>query len=233
MDLNIVDGIIILLLVLGFVSGFKRGVVRQGVLTFGTVLVVVLAFLFKNPLSMMLYKHCPFFTVGILKNYSILNILLYELVSFFILLSIFALLLAIIIKISGLIERFLRSTVILALPSRILGGVLGIVEFYIFTFVLLLIVTMPIFSISSHELLVKSKYKDKILNNTLMISHLSGGMVKSINEINELLEDEDKLGTNNFNCKALNIFVNNKIVSEDSIEYLKDNNKIDFPCKIK
>ena len=233
MDLNVVDGIIILLLVLGFVSGFKRGVVRQSVMTFGTILVVVLAFLFKNPLSMMLYKHCPFFTVGILKNYSILNILLYELVSFFILLSIFALLLAIIIKISGIIERFLRSTVILALPSRLLGGVLGIVEFYIFTFVLLLIVTMPIFSISNHELLAESKYKDKILNNTLMISHLSGGMVKSVNEINELLDDEDKLGTNNFNCKVLNIFVNNKIVSEDSIEYLKDNNKIDFPCKIK
>ncbi|MBO6195497.1 MAG: CvpA family protein [Bacilli bacterium] len=233
MNLNIVDGIIILLLVMGFVSGFKRGVVKQGVLTFGTILVVVLAFLFKNPLSMMLYKHCPFFTVGLLKNYSILNILLYELISFFILLSIFSLLLAIIIKISGVIERFLRSTVILALPSRLLGGVLGVVEFYIFTFVLLLIVTMPIFSISSHEFLTESKYKDKILNNTLMISHLSGGMVKSVNEINGLLNDEEKLGTNKFNCKALNIFVENKIVSEESINYLKDNNKIDFPCKIK
>ena len=233
MNLNIVDGIIILLLVMGFVSGFKRGVVKQGVLTFGTILVVVLAFLFKNPLSMMLYKHFPFFTVGILKNYSILNILLYELISFFILLSIFSLILAIIIKISGVIERFLRSTVILALPSRILGGVLGIVEFYIFTFILLLIVTMPIFSLSSSEMLTESKYKDKILNNTLIMSHMSGGMVNSINEINNLLEDEDKLGTNKFNCKALNIFVDNKIIGKDSIKYLRENNKIDFPCTIK
>ena len=233
MNLNIVDGIIILLLVLGFVSGFKRGVVKQGVLTFGTILVVVLAFLFKNPLSMILYKHCPFFTVGLLKNYSILNILLYELISFFILLSIFSLILAIIIKISGIIERFLRSTVILALPSRLVGGVLGIIEFYIFAFVILLIVTMPIFTISNNKSLVESKYKDRILNNTFMISHLSGGMVKSINEINDLLDDEDKLGTNKFNCKALNIFVNNKIIGEDSINYLRDNKKIDFPCVVK
>lgn len=233
MNLNIVDGIIILLLVLGFVSGFKRGVVKQGVLTFGTILVVVLAFLFKNPLSMILYKHCPFFTVGLLKNYSILNILLYELISFFILLSIFSLILAIIIKISGIIERFLRSTVILALPSRLVGGVLGIIEFYIFAFVILLIVTMPIFTISNNKSLVESKYKDKILNNTFMISHLSGGMVKSINEINDLLDDEDKLGTNKFNCKALNIFVENKIIGEDSINYLRENKKIDFPCVVK
>lgn len=233
MNLNILDGIIILFLVLGFVSGFKRGVVKQSVMTFGTILVVVLSFLFKNPLSMILYKHCPFFTVGLLKNYSILNILLYELISFFILLSLFALILFIIIKISGVIERFLRSTVILALPSRLLGGVLGIIEFYIFTFILLLIITMPIFGFSSKEFVTESKYKDRVLNNSLIMSYMSGGMVKSINEINDLLEDEDKLGTNKFNCKALNIFVDNKIISTESIDYLTKQNKIDFPCKIK
>lgn len=233
MSLNIVDAIIIIFLVVGFVSGFKRGVVKQGVITFGTILVVVLAFLFKNPLSMVLYKHFPFFTVGLLKNYSILNILLYELISFFILLSIFALILAIIIKISGVIERFLRSTVILALPSRILGGVLGMVEFYVFTFIILLIITMPIFTISTKEYVTESKYKDKVLNNTIIMSKLSGGMINSINQIDALLEDEDKLGTKNFNCKALNIFVDNKVVSTDSISYLREQNKIDFPCKIK
>lgn len=233
MSLNIVDAIIIIFLVVGFVSGFKRGVVKQGVITFGTILVVTLAFLFKNPLSMVLYKHFPFFTVGLLKNYSILNILLYELISFFILLSLFAIILAVIIKISGVIERFLRSTVILALPSRLLGGVLGMIELYIFVFVLLLIITMPIFSISTQDYVSESKFKDKVLNNTIVISKLSGGMVKSINEINDLLEDEDKLGTENFNCKALNIFVDNKIVGEDSISYLREQNKIDFPCKIK
>ena len=113
-----------------------------------------------------------------------MSLQLYELISFFILLSVFSLILAVIIKISGVIERFLRSTVILALPSRILGGVLGVIEFYVFSFILLLIVTMPIFSISTNKSLVESKYKDKILNNTLIISHLSGGTVKSINEIN-------------------------------------------------
>jgi len=233
MSLNIVDAIIIIFLVVGFVSGFKRGVVKQSVITFGTILVVILAFLFKNPLSMVLYKHFPFFTVGLLKNYSILNILLYELISFFILLSIFALILAIIIKISGVIERFLRSTVILALPSRILGGVLGMVEFYVFTFIILLIITMPIFTISTKEYVTESKYKDKVLNNTIIMSKLSGGMINSINQIDALLEDEDKLGTKNFNCKALNIFVDNKVVSMDSISYLREQNKIDFPCKIK
>ena len=232
MSFNIVDVIILILFAVGFVSGFKRGVVKQGVLTFGTILVVVLSFMLKNPLSMMLYKKCPFFTVGILENYSILNILLYELISFFILLSIFSLLLAVIIKISGIVERFLRSTVILALPSRIIGALLGILEFYIFCFVVLLIVTMPIFSFSSVDVIKESTFKEKILSDNFIMSKISGGMVKSVNEINDLLEEEENLGTEKFNCKALNVFVNNKIVSTNSVKYLKENNKIERSCKI-
>ena len=139
--MNILDIIILIFLALGFISGFKRGVIKQGVLTFGTILVVVLSFLLKNPLSMALYKHFPFFTSGLLENYSVLNILLYELISFFILLSIFSLIFAIVLKISGIIEKILRATIILAIPSKLLGGILGMIEFYVISFVILLIIT--------------------------------------------------------------------------------------------
>ena len=231
--MNLLDIIILLILLMGFISGFKRGLIKQGVLTVGTILVVVLAFAFKNPLSMTLYKHCPFFTVGLLENYSILNILLYELISFCILLSIFSLLLAIIVKISGLVEKLVRATIILALPSKLLGGLLGVLEFYVFSFILLIIITMPIFSVSNSSIIQESKIKNVMLSNSKVVNGLTGGMVKSINEINDLLHDEDKLGTKAFNCKALKVLVKNKVVSIDSVNYLKDNNKIDNSCKVK
>ena len=50
--MSILDIIIIIFIALGFLSGFRRGIIKQGVITFGTILVVVLAFLLKDPLSM-------------------------------------------------------------------------------------------------------------------------------------------------------------------------------------
>lgn len=229
--MSILDIIILGFLVLGFLTGFKRGIVKQGVLTFGTILVVILAFVFKNQLSIVLYQKFPFFTVGLLENYSILNILLYELISFFILLSIFGLILAIIVKISGIVEKIVRATVILALPSKILGGILGIIEIYVFLYIVLFIVTLPIFTISSNKIITESKLKDKILDNTILISKLSKGINNSVSEIKTLMDSKKKLGSEEFNCKALKIFIKNKVVSKESITYLKKQNKINKTCK--
>ena len=231
--MSILDIIIIVFIGLGFFAGFQRGIIKQGVLTVGTTLVVFFAFLFKNSLSMFMYQHFPFFTSGILKNYSILNILVYELIAFFILVAIFGLILAIVVKISGVVERLVRATVILALPSRILGGILGAIEMYIYTFIILFIVTMPIFSVSKSDFVTKSKLKDGILKNTVLLSHYSNDVNNSVTEVNDLLKSKNKLGSKEFNCKALNIFYKHKIINDESIKYLKDNDKIDKTCKVK
>lgn len=233
MKFNVVDIIVIILLIIGFLKGFKRGVVKQTVMTVGSILVIVLAFTLKNPLSKVLYTKLPFFTTGILKNYSILNIFLYELISFLILLTIFSLIYAIIVKISGLVEKLLRGTVILALPSKILGGILGVVETYLACFIILLIITLPIFTISNSKVIRESKTKDIILSKTLVVSKLSKGITTSVNEINDLLKDKKKLGTEEFNCKALKVFIKNNIVTKDSAEYLKKKNKINKTCTLK
>lgn len=233
MSFNVIDIAIVFLLLFGFLNGFKRGFIKQAVITIGTIIVIVLAFLFKNPLSMVLYKHLPFYTVGLLKNYSSLNILLYELISFFILLSLFSLIFAVIVKISGLVEKIVRATIILALPSKILGGILGVIETYNFCFIVLLIITMPIFMFSTEPIITESKLKDKILNNTIIISDMSKGLVKSIDKVNDLLMSKKQLGKKEFNCKTINVFVKNKVVSKKSVKYLQDNNKIDKECVIK
>ena len=83
--MNIVDVIIILFLGLGAVTGFVRGFFKQTVMFVGTILVVVLAFLLKNPLSMILYENLPFFQMG---GLTALNILLYEALAFIICIAI-------------------------------------------------------------------------------------------------------------------------------------------------
>ena len=229
MTFNIVDIIIVLLLISGFITGYKKGLIKQAVSTIGIIVAVVLAFLLKNNLSIILYEKCPFFTVGLLENYSSLNILLYELVAFFILLIIFSIILNIIIKISGIVEHAFEGTLLLKVPFKILGGLLGALESYISIFVILLVLSMPIFSLDFTKYINKSKLKNYIMNNTILISNIAEPLVKTIDSINDL-EIQKNLGKEEFNCKTIDIFKKNKIVSEESLKYLKDNNKLNVKC---
>ena len=70
--MNIVDTIILLGLFLGAATGFVRGFFKQIVIFLGTILVVVLAFLIKNPLSTIMYQNLPFFKFGGLTALNIL-----------------------------------------------------------------------------------------------------------------------------------------------------------------
>ena len=72
--MNIVDIIIIVVIILGALTGFIRGFFKETVMFLGTILVVVLAFILKNPLSVILYENLPFFGFGGITS---LNILLY------------------------------------------------------------------------------------------------------------------------------------------------------------
>lgn len=229
MNINIVDIIIVFLLISGFITGYKKGFIKQAVTTIGDILVIVLAFLLKNNLSIFLYEKCPFFTVGLLKNYSSLNILLYELISFLVLLIIFSIILKIIIKISGVVENIFEDTILLKFPLKLLGGLFGALSAYVALFIVLLILSMPIVDFKISNYVSKSKLKGFILNNTILISNVSKPLVKSIDQIREL-EINKNIGKEEFNCKTIDIFKKNKIVSEESIKYLKKTKKLKLDC---
>ena len=72
--MSVIDIGIIIFILFGFILGFKRGFTTEIVKALGGVLVVVLAFILKNPLSIFLYEHLPFFNFGFLKGAAILNI---------------------------------------------------------------------------------------------------------------------------------------------------------------
>ena len=148
--MNIIDAIIFLIILMGAVVGFKNGVIRQTVSLVGFLLVVILAFILKNPLSLWMYEHLPFFNFwGILKGVTVINILLYEMLAFLILLALFAVILRIILFAAKIIEKILDFTIILGIPSKILGLFIGALEYYLVVFVLLYVVTLPIFNIKT------------------------------------------------------------------------------------
>ena len=87
--MNIVDLIIIIVILFGAVIGFKRGFTKSLVSAVGLIAIVIIAFLLKNPVSTVLYEHLPFFQFGgVIKGVTVLNIALYELLAFIIVLAI-------------------------------------------------------------------------------------------------------------------------------------------------
>lgn len=221
--MNIVDVIIILFLGLGAVTGFVRGFFKQTVMFVGTILVVVLAFLLKNPLSMILYENLPFFKMG---GLTALNILLYEALAFIICIAILSIVLSIIIKISGIIETVLKFTIILALPSKLLGMLVGLIQSVVVVYVILFIISMPVFNV---PYVGESKYAKIILEKTPIISSITNDVVSTFDEIKEFSTKKiDIRDVKNTNRNIVEIMLKNDVVTTDSVILLNEKGKIDI-----
>ncbi|MDD3048609.1 MAG: CvpA family protein [Bacilli bacterium] len=225
--MNIIDVVIILLIALGAVIGFKRGFFKQTVSSVGGVLAVILAFILKNPVSQFMYERFPFFNFkGIFNGVTSLNILIYEIIAFLVVLIVLVIILRILVWVAGLIEKALKATIILGIPSKILGGIMGLVEAYIVVFIVLYVLTLPFFNIS---IIKDSNLKTKMLNNTPIISKYADTTVKTFNEIFDLRDDfKNNEDGKDFNKAALRIMLKNKVVTVESVELLVEKDKLNI-----
>lgn len=225
--MQIVDIIIILILGLGAATGFARGFIKQTVQSLGWIVVLIFAFLFKSNLAAILYKIFPSFKFGgLFEGISSLNILVYEVIAFIILLFIFGIIFRIILMFASFIEGFLKATFVLAIPSKILGALLGLVEAYIIIFVVLYILTLPVFNI---DMIQKSKFKDKILESTPIMSKLIEKSTESFKEIyalkDSLINESDRLKLDKM---VLEILIDNKIITVDKAKELYEEGKLNI-----
>lgn len=222
--MNLVDIAIILLLIMGVIVGFKRGVIHQTVVFIGFFAVIVLSFILKNPVSAFMYKHLPFFNFGgYFKGVSVLNIILYEVIAFFLVFTVLSIIFRILLKLSSFIEKLLNATIILGIPSKLLGMVVGFLESYVTVFIILFVVSLPIFNFT---VVSESKYAEKILNNTPILSEMAGGVVTSFTEIVDIKDKYEDSNASSFNQDALDVLIKNKIITKDAALELYKSNKI-------
>ena len=161
------DIIIIMIILFGAIVGFKRGIIKQSVITVGMILVLILSFILKNPVSSIMYEHLPFFSFGgLFENLAVLNIL-----------------------------------------------------------------SSPIFGLNNNEFFTESNIRNFILEKTPFVSKEIDSTISSLNDINDLIKEKDKLSDSEFNCKSIDIMEKNKVIEKDSLEYLYSKNKI-TKCKV-
>lgn len=224
--MNIVDLIIIIVILFGAVIGLKRGFTKSLVSAVGLIAIVIIAFLLKNPVSTVLYEHFPFFQFGgVIKGVTVLNIALYELLAFVIVLAVLGIVLKILMIATSIFERILPLTIILGIPSKILGAIIGALEWFILVFIGLYVLNMPVVNVKEIN---NSTLAPKILNNTPILS----GVIKDTNAvINEFASIKDKytdknVDTNEFNKETLDLFLKYNVVSVDSVDKLIKDNKL-------
>ncbi|MBR6690157.1 MAG: CvpA family protein [Bacilli bacterium] len=223
--MNIVDIVILVLLAFGALIGLKRGFTRQLVSLLGIFVILVLSFLLKNPISVFLYNNLPFFNFGgIFKDITVLNILVYEVIAFFIVFIILTIIFKILVKLTKIFEKILNATIILGIPSKILGAILGVVQNLIYIFIVLYILSLPIYDL---DIVKDSKLSNFILDKTPILNNICDETLEVFNEIVEL-KDEYETTTNvkEFNQKALNIMIDKGVITKENAQNLIDKEKI-------
>ncbi len=223
--MGIVDIIILIFLAFGALIGFKRGFTRQLVSLVGIFVIIILSFLFKNPVSVFLYNNLPFFNFGgIFKDITVLNILVYEVFAFFIVFFVLTFIFKILVKITNVFEKILNATIILGIPSKILGAVLGVVQNLIYTFIILYILSLPTFNLT---IIKDSKVGNLILDKTPILNKIANKTLSVFNQVIELKEEYNTTtNVGEYNQKTLNIMIDSGVITEENAKKLIEKGKI-------
>lgn len=222
---SVVDIVLLILIAFGALLGFKRGFTRELVSLIGIFAILILSYILKNPVSVILYKYFPFFNFGgIFKDITIINILVYEAIAFFLVFFMLTIVFRFLLLITKVFEKILTITIILGIPSKILGAILGAVQSIIYIFVVLYILSLPTFNLN---VINDSKVASTILDKTPFLNKICDKTKDTFDEIIKLKEEYDN--TNNleeFNKKAVNIMIEKGVITKKNAQFLIDKGKI-------
>ena len=224
MSITLVDAIIVLIVLLGAIVGFKNGAIKEGVKFIGTIVILIVAFTFKDNLMIILYENLPFFDFfGIIKGLSAINILFYQILSFLIIFIALTFILRVLLVITGIIEWLLKLTVFLRGISKIIGIFVGALEYYVYVFIALYILSTPALNIKYIE---ESKFGNIILNNTPILTQMTDNTIKVYTEVWNTIKNREDKTNEEVNKEILKSMLDNNLVKINSIEKLIESNKI-------
>ena len=218
--MNIIDVVIFLLIILSFINGYKRGVLKEVVMLCGTIVIYIVSFLLKDKLGLILCKILPFFNLDGLVS---LNILIYQLIAFFLIASFLFSIFGIVLKVTGVLQKLVNMTIILTIPSKILGGILGLIEGYIVIFALLIILSVPFKNI---DIFKNSNLNNKIITSSPILSSTLVNLDDLIIDIYDIKIDKDQ-DNDKMNDKILDMYIDYNVISREDLDSIIKSEKLD------
>lgn len=223
--MNIVDLGIIVFILLGAFVGWKQGFTRSVVNCVGYTVIIIVAFLLKNPIGDFMMMYLPFFDFfGLIKGLSVLNIAVYQVFAFLLIFMLLTIVLKFLMIATKFFETILKFTIILGVPSKILGAILGLIKNYVIAFMILYILSLPI--ITGTSFLEKSKFTEPILASTPILSMFADNSMKVASEFTSLTKKYDESTSNEFNLETLDLFLKYDVVKVSTVNKLIEKGKI-------
>ena len=220
--MNVIDIGILLLLLMFVVVGIKRGAIKEAVSLIATILVFVLSFSLKGFVGNILCVLLPFFE---LDGFVTLNILFYQLVAFFLVFLVMLGIYSASIRISKVLQKIVNSTIILWLPSKILGGVVSLLKGYVVLLIVFMILMIPF---GNFQLFKESKGINYMLYKTPVLSGYIKGFIDPVHDVLTLSDKVTKktITVNEANLQTLDIMLKYKVVDKNTIESLREVHKL-------
>ena len=225
--MNIIDIIVILLIIMFAVIGGKKGFVKTLVSLVGIILVFIISYFLKNPIAEWLCLNLPFFNfTESFKGATILNVIFYQIVSFIIIFSLLMVAYHVIVKVSGFVEKLLKMSFILAVPTKIGGLVVGVLEGIVISLIAIVVLSLPVLKF---DLIENSAIRNYLYNVSPIVGNITGSMNTSIDEILELKEKfENQDNKEEFNLSSLDIMLKHKAMKVSLAEKLVNSGKLNI-----
>ena len=224
----IVDILIIVFLLLGTYAGWRRGLIKSLVNFIGLIAVVILSFYLKTYIANFLIDTLPFFNFAGLNGLTSVNILVYNVLSFIVVFIILYCILNIIISITGFIDMLLKFTVIWIIPSKILGALVGLLETWIYLYLVLFVLSA--FSFTANYIL-ESKTATFILDKTPVVNRVFSSAYGSVKDMYDVIAEFDHIdeeNTKDLNLRILQVEIANNLITKEKAQKLVDDKKIDI-----
>ena len=225
----IVDVLIVVFLIGGIIVGYKKGFFENTVRLIGSIIALLGAFLLKNPLSVYLYTKLPFFNLpGVLEGVSSINIICYELISFIIVWILISIVLAILAKIFKIEKLTMTLVTKLRIPNKVLGVIVGFIESYLFVYfaVMICMFVANLYDFKMEDRLANYVFETPVLHETF------GPTYSALTDITLLAQKYENINDKMaFNAEAVEILIKYDLVSEENVELLIEQGKIQLEYK--
>lgn len=226
--MNFIDIALGVILVYAAYKGWKTGGISSLINLVGTILVIVVSYFFKDPVSVFLYKNLPFFSFGgLFAGITSINIIVYEAISYLICCAALGTLLTLLIKITGIIDKIVNKTLIISLPSKILGLIASTIQYYIVCFIFVFILAQVPYTT---KFITESFSGPNMLERTPGLSVITNDIYHTVFEIYDIaIKNDGEPDKSKANYDALEVLLKYKVISTKNAKDLLDRNKLIVP----
>ena len=229
--MNIIDVIVILTIVFSGLIGMKKGFVKSFVSFVGIILVFVLSFIMKDKIADWMCLNLPFFDFsGSFKGATILNVIIYQIVAFMAIFSVLIAVYHLIVKISGLAEWLVKLSIVLIIPTKIGGLIVGLLKGILISLIAIVVLSLPTLKIGfidGTKIVEESAIRKYLYNTSPIVGNITKDLNNSVEEIIELKEKfENEESKEDFNLSSLDIMLKHKVIKASLAEKLVNSGKL-------